>query len=282
MKKRLFILLICLALCCQSAAGSANLLAREARADASATAGPTGTPTNTPSPSPSDTPAPEPTATPEPTAAPEPTPDPARPMVALTFDDGPNPRKTAPLLDLLEQYHIKATFYVLGTSLTEETSPLLQRMVDQGCEIGIHGLTHSKIENVTPGTLTNWLLEVGAMISDRVDGGYTPRTMRPPGGHFSQTVKEVTQALGISIVLWSVDTEDWRNNRETVLKILRNQTQNGSIILCHDKGRKTQQALEIFIPELLAQGYDFVTVSELLSRHGAPAEPGTVYYSMDP
>ena len=203
-------------------------------------------------------------------------------MVALTFDDGPNPRKTAPLLDLLEQYHIKATFYVLGTSLTEETSPLLQRMVDQGCEIGIHGLTHGKIDHLIPTSLTKKLLDMSAMISERIEGGYTPRTMRPPGGHLSQTVKNVTRELGISIVLWSVDTEDWRNGQDAVLRILRNKTRDGSIILCHDKGGRTQQALEIFIPELLAKGYEFVTVSELLSRHGTPAEPGTVYLCMDP
>ena len=288
MKKRFFILLICLVLCCQSVASSVTPLAREARADASAIAGPTAAPTDTPAPAPSYTPAPEPTDTPEatdapePTATPEPTPDPARPMVALTFDDGPHPLKTAPLLDLLEQYHIKATFYVLGTSLTEETSPLLQRMVDQGCEIGIHGLTHGKIDHLIPTSLTKKLLDMSAMISERVEGGYTPRTMRPPGGHLSQTVKKVTLELGISIVLWSVDTKDWKNNLDTVLKILRSKTRDGSIILCHDKGSGTQQALEIFIPELLAQGYDFVTVSELLSRHGTPAEPGAVYLCMDP
>ena len=95
-------------------------------------------------------------------------------------------------------------------------------------------------------------------------------------------MKKVTRELGISIVLWSVDTKDWKNNLDTVLKILRSKTRDGSIILCHDKGSGTQQALEIFIPELLAQGYDFVTVSELLSRHGTPAEPGAVYLCMDP
>ena len=171
---------------------------------------------------------------------------------------------------------------MLGTSLTEETSPLLQRMVDQGCEIGIHGLTHGKIDHLIPTSLTKKLLDMSAMISERVEGGYTPRTMRPPGGHLSQTVKKVTRELGISIVLWSVDTKDWKNNLDTVLKILRSKTRDGSIILCHDKGSGTQQALEIFIPELLAQGYDFVTVSELLSRHGTPAEPGAVYLCMDP
>ena len=78
------------------------------------------------------------------------------------------------------------------------------------------------------------------------------------------------------------DTEDWRNGQDAVLRILRNKTRDGSIILCHDKGGRTQQALEIFIPELLAKGYEFVTVSELLSRHGTPAEPGAVYLCMDP
>lgn len=251
---------------------------------------PTAAPTAVPTPEPTAEPTPEPTAeptatpepTPEPTATPEPTKDPARLMVALTFDDGPHPKKTAPLLDLLEQYHIRATFFVLGTSINGETSPLLQRMVDMGCEIGIHGLTHGKIDNLIPSSLRSKLQKMSQIISDEIEGGYTPKLMRPPGGHFSQSTKTVTAELGLPIIMWSVDTEDWRNPKDKVLRILRNQTKNGSIILCHDKGNSTQAALEIFIPELLEQGYEFVTVSELLARHGTPAEPGAVYLCMDP
>ena len=202
-------------------------------------------------------------------------------MVALTFDDGPNPVKTAPLLDLLEKYGAKATFFVLGTSLTEETSPLLQRMVDLGCEIGIHGLTHGKMTRQSEAYLEKTYLEMSAMISERVEGGYTPRLMRPPGGNFNQNVRDVTKKLGLSVVMWSVDTKDWRNGRNTMLKILRTETRDGSIVLCHDKGNRTRDVMEVIIPELLEKGFDLVTVSELLSRHGGP-QPGKVYYSVKP
>ncbi len=216
------------------------------------------------------------------TPAPEPTPDPNRPMVALTFDDGPNPTKTAPLLDLLEKYHVKATFFVLGTSISETTRPLLQRMVDQGCEIGIHGLDHSRMDKISAKNLKRKLTEVTAIISDQIEGGYTPRLMRPPGGHCNGTLQAVTKELGLPVILWSVDTLDWKSGRDAVLKALRNKTRDGSIILCHDKGYGTLEALEAFLPQLLSQGYDLVTVSELLARHGDPVEPGVVYRSVAP
>lgn len=293
MKKKLIIPLLCFVLCCcQRTASRPASPAQETLVDAPATAAPTAAPTASPSPAPTPTPAPtqsptpEPTPTeeptPEPTATPEPTKDPNRPMVALTFDDGPHPVKTAPLLDLLERYHVKATFFVLGTSISEETAPLLQRMVDMGCEIGIHGLTHGRIDQLIAPSLKKKLLDMSEVISSHIEGGYTPKLMRPPGGHYSKTVKNVTRELGLSVIMWSVDTEDWRNNQETVLRILNRMTKDGAIILCHDKGHGTMQALEIFLPQLLEQGYELVTVSELLERHGTPPEPGTVYFSVDP
>ena len=200
-------------------------------------------------------------------------------MIALTFDDGPNPERTAPILDLLEQYHIPATFFVLGTSINETTSPLLQRMADMGCEIGIHGLTHSSMDAFSPLSLEKQLLEMKTIISDRIEGGYTPRLMRPPGGHYNDEVIAVAKRTELVLVMWSVDTLDWQVGKDEGLQKVKRDTKNGSIILCHDRGSGTLAAATEFIPYLLEQGYDFVTVSELLARYGAPAQPGTVYSS---
>ena len=110
-----------------------------------ATPAPTPIPTPTPSPVPTPTPMPEPTPTLEPTPTPEPTMDPNRLMVALTFDDGPNLEFTPQVLDLLEAYDVEGTFFVVGYHLTEESKPILQRMADLGCDIGMHGLNHTKM-----------------------------------------------------------------------------------------------------------------------------------------
>ena len=101
---------------------------------------PTGIPVPTPTPVPTDTPSPEPTETPEPT------PDPNRQMVALTFDDGPNSAYTMRFLDILEKYGVPGTFFVIGTNLDDQKAPqILQRMIELGCEIGMHDLRHSDL-----------------------------------------------------------------------------------------------------------------------------------------
>ena len=240
------------------------------------TLAPTAVPTDTPEPSPAPTPSP----TPEPTATPEPTPDPDRPMVALTFDDGPRENGTAHILDLLEQYGGRATFFVLGVVIKEETAPLLQRMVDLGCEIGIHGLDHSKISKMSYENQVRRLTKAKTIISERIEGGYEPRIMRPPGGSNSRVVERAAGDMGLSVILWSVDTADWKSaNPEAILKICRQQIKNGSIVLFHDKLKATGVAMERLLPWLQEQGYELVTVSELLESRGVPLEPGRTYQS---
>ena len=300
--KKWLIVLLCVALCCQGPVrkGSARESGPVAAASPAASDGSSAVPTSlpapaptvtqapadTPTPAPADTPEPTPaptdTPTPEPTCTPDPTPTPHRLMVALTFDDGPNPEKTGPILDFLEECHGKATFFVLGTSINDKTSPLLQRMVDMGCEIGIHGLDHRRIDVVSPKNLEKHLRQMSAIISERIEGGYTPRLMRPPGGHYSESVGTVAKEVGLAVILWSVDTLDWKVNQDEVLLRLNNLTKDGAIILCHDKGHGTLKALQTFVPQLLEQGYELVTVSELIARNGASVQPGGIYYSVDP
>ena len=203
-------------------------------------------------------------------------------MVALTFDDGPNSEKTKPVLDILDQYHVKATFFVLGVAINEKTGPLLQRMVDMGCEIGIHGLDHRIVDRVAAKNLKMHLQQASAIISQQIEGGYTPKLMRPPAGRYSSSVLRVAEEEGLALIMWSVDTKDWKNRRDKILYILQSQTQDGAIILFHDKGSWTPDVLKQYIPLLLEQGYDLVTVSELIARNGASVVPGTVYRSVEP
>ena len=203
-------------------------------------------------------------------------------MVALTFDDGPNLTLTVPVLEKLEQYHVKATFYVLGSAITEKSGYMLQMMVDGGHEIGVHGLNHDKMTEFSGRKNAERLLKTCEEISGWIEGGYQPKTMRPPGGSINGHVQSGAKKAGLAVIKWSVDTADWKTqNVKKIMEVVKKRTKNGSIILCHDHHQPTLDALDEMIPWLLEQGYDLVTVSELLESTGTPLEPGKVYYSKE-
>ncbi len=237
-------------------------------------------PTLPPTPSPTPEPTPEPTPTPTPT--PEPTKDPNRLMVALTFDDGPNMNCTMPVLDKLEQYHVKATFYVLGSAINDKNGYMLQRMVDLGCEIGVHGRNHDNMTTFTASQNAKRMLATCDEISSWIEGGYRPTTVRPPGGSYNGSVLRGAKEAGLAVVKWSVDTADWKTqNAGKIMEVVKKKTQNGSIILCHDRHKPTVDALDQIIPWLLEQGYELVTVTELLTSTGEPLEAGKLYTKKD-
>ena len=241
---------------------------------------PTEAPTEEPTPEPTESPTPEPTE--EPTPTPEPTKDPNRPMVALTFDDGPNMNLTIPVLEKLEQYHVKATFYVLCPAFNETTVPMLQMMVDGGHEIGVHGLTHELMTHFTRAENAQRLTKACETISGWIEGGYQPKTMRPPGGSNNGNVKNGAKDAGLAVIIWSVDTLDWyTQDVKKIMDVVKKETKDGAIILCHDHHKPTLDALDEMIPWLLEQGYDLVTVSELLESTGKPLEPGKLYFQKE-
>lgn len=226
---------------------------------------------------------PVPTPTPEP--APEPTPtapalpsaavDSSRPMLALTFDDGPSAH-TQRLLDAFETHGGKGTFYVVGNML-DKRADTLRRTAEAGHEIGGHSWNHRQLTKLNRQELIDQFMSTRAKIYDIT--GVDPTTMRPPYGSFNAQVKEVAGELGIALVNWSVDTLDWKHkNADTVYRAIMDQARDGAIILCHDLHKTTVDALERAIPDLLARGYQLVTVSELLAAGGRSLTPGQVYY----
>ena len=227
------------------------------------------TPTDTPTFAPTDEPTPVPTETP--------TRDPNRPMVALTFDDGPNREFTPQVLDLLERYGAKATFFVVGANLSESTKPILQRMVDMGCDVGMHGLTHTDMRKFSIASNTKRFERMRGLISDQIAGGYETHLLRPPYGAINDKVKKACKAAEVASIRWSVDTMDWSNkNPKKILKIVKQETENGAIILFHDRLATTVEALEPVLLWLVEQGYELVTVTELLES-AAPIEYGRDY-----
>ena len=229
-------------------------------------------PTPVPTPEPTATPTPAPTS--EPTPTPEPTKDPHRPMVALTFDDGPNLTLTEPVLEKLREYNVVATFFLLASAINDKTGPMLQHMVDQGCEIGVHGLNHNRMVNFSSSINAKRLKAAAKEISGWIEGGYQPHTMRPPGGKYNSDVLQGAKSAEMAVILWSVDTLDWKTqNVKKIMDVVKADTTDGAIILCHDHHKPTLDALDEMIPWLLEQGYELVTVSELLES----SEQGLVY-----
>lgn len=198
--------------------------------------------------------------------------DPSKPMIALTFDDGPNYKTTKRLLDILEQYNAKATFFMVGNRTQGKNAELLKREIEMGCELGNHTYDHSHYgKNVTKEDIVK-----SAEAIKKASGQY-PTAFRCTGGIISD---EIRKNSGAPIYYWSVDTEDWKSrNTDAVAHKLLSQVSNGDIILMHDIYETTIDAVEKVMPELVKRGYQFVTVSELMEANGIQTENGKQYFS---
>ncbi|QAY68509.1 polysaccharide deacetylase family protein [Paenibacillus protaetiae] len=189
--------------------------------------------------------------------------------IALTFDDGPFPESTEPILDLLKQYHAKATFFVVGNR-AEKFPDTVKREVEEGHEIANHTFTHLYLKANNSGSVQDEILRTEHSIEHLT--GKKTLLFRPPGGVYNEQMVQMAKRNGYTVVLWSwhQDTNDWRKPgvRYIVNKVLKN-ARNGDIILMHDyvpSSLQTLEAMKIILPELSRRGFQMVTVSELL--HG--------------
>ena len=182
-----------------------------------------------------------------------------RKVVALTFDDGPNPTTTNQALDTLSKYGIKATFFVLGKNVSGNEE-ILKRMKADGHVIGNHSWSHPVLSKLS-------LDEAKKQITDTEDAlakvlGSSSKLMRPPYGAITDDIRN---SLNLSFIMWDVDSLDWKSKNETaILTEVQRQVKNGSIILMHDIHAETVHALPKVIDYLKEQGYEFVTVPEML------------------
>ena len=206
--------------------------------------------------------------------------DPAKPMIALTFDDGPS-EETDRILRVLTQYGGRATFCVIGNKV-ETYGDVIKRTIAQGSEIACHTWSHPHFDRVSSSVVKPQIQKVLDAVRE-LTGGYEIKVLRPPYGTVTGTVRSVCREFGLVIAKWKVDTEDWtyRNANRTYRAIVRN-AQNGVIVLCHDIYATTAEAVERAIPELVEKGYQLVTVSELLSFHKGGVEAGKIYTHIDP
>lgn len=208
--------------------------------------------------------------------------DPAKPMIALTFDDGPGER-TMDLLNALEKYKVHATFFMCGTSLSKtsiDADAILKKMEAIGCDTSNHTMTHSKLDSLSPEQIVSEVQGVSNIISSHI--GHGAVSLRPPYGsgiHEDKVIKNV----GLPMIYWSVDTLDWKTkSKEETVKSVLSEARDGSIILMHDIHEWSVEAAIEVIPQLIEKGYQLVTVSELAAARGITLQPGVTYFNFYP
>lgn len=198
-------------------------------------------------------------------------------LVCFTFDDGPYAPVTNKILDTLEKYNGRATFFVVGDR-TDTYSDEIIRASKMGCEIGTHTYSHVNLNSLSVPEMQEEIKKSCDAISKYT--GKKVKVLRPPEGAANDTVKA---NVGMPMVLWSVDSRDWDyRNADKDYQTVMDNVFDGSIVLMHDLYPETADAVARLIPELAKQGYKFVTFSELMKIRGVDVEPGEKYFSATP
>ncbi len=210
-------------------------------------------------------------------------------LVALTFDDGPHKTYTNRILDILEENHASASFFIVGYNI-ENNIETIKRIAESGSEVANHSLSHKWLTKLKPEEIEAEVNGPNEIV--RTQTGEEIRLFRAPGGHF----KGVTDKVGMPLIQWSIDTEDWKfkdaahkgrteEQREADLKMIADrvvdEAQKGDIILMHDIYDFTADLCEIVVPRLVEKGFRIVSVSEMYEAYGKELEPGKVYYGID-
>lgn len=200
--------------------------------------------------------------------------DPNKKMVALTFDDGPG-RYTKTIVNCLKKNDAHATFFVVGSSV-DSYRDSVKYAYKAGCEIGSHSYNHSDLAKLSAKDVKAQMSDTDKKIKKAT--GKKATLMRPPYGSVGKTV---SANVGKPMILWSIDTLDWktRNTQKTVDAVMKN-VKDGDIVLMHDIHEPTKDAALKIIPKLKAQGYQLVTVSELAKYRGYSLQKGQKYFSL--
>lgn len=197
-----------------------------------------------------------------------------RKYVALTFDDGPRRDTTERLLDGLRERGASATFFLVGEQIDANTD-LVERMRDEGHQVGNHTWSHVKLQGTSAVRLKEEVGKTDAKLRDVLgEGTYW---VRPPYGLLNEAQDRL---FSVPLVHWSVDPEDWKlRNADADVKAVLSKVQPWDIILMHDSVPASVDAALRIVDTLEAQGYEFVTVEELLALNGVKAQAGVQYRS---
>lgn len=213
--------------------------------------------------------------------------DPNKPMVALTFDDGPKPGITDKILDVLEQYNARATFFVLGWRFGREgKEDILRRAVSLGCEIGNHTWSHDRLPGQNYVAVRNEIRNTNKVVFDIT--GVQPHCFRPPGGQNTYEAMRVARENDMVVVLWSQSGNVHEGDPNKIAQNVEKQIvdgdvlEDGDIVLLHDTHVSMVDAVKIIVPKLIDEGYQLVTVWELLNCADQPPVYGRVYDRQGP
>lgn len=194
------------------------------------------------------------------------------PYIAMTFDDGPNPETTPRLLKMLEQRGIKATFFVLGSRAVASPN-IIKQMIAQGHEVANHSWDHPQLPKIPVAAADKQIADTNAVIEQIT--GLKIHNVRPPYGAMTPALRaHLREKFGSTFIYWSVDPLDWKDRNPTIIhdRILKN-VHPGAIILSHDIHPTTVDAMPKTLDDLIAKGYKFVTVSQLIAMNKAMPEP---------
>ena len=224
------------------------------------------------------------------TPAPEPTPDltrqnalergidPNKPMIALTFDDGPKP-ETRLVLEALNKHGARATFFILGQNI-EGNEEMLKQIAEGGHQIGVHAWSHVNLNNISETAVRSQMTRTMDKVQEIT--GVQVTMMRPPYGTTNRVSRRPLKELGLPVILWTVDSLDWQSrSTSATIASIRTKAANGVIVLCHDIWTTTGRAMETIVPELIEKGYQLVTVAEMMSFRNEPLNPGWEYSYLD-
>jgi len=197
--------------------------------------------------------------------------DPNKPMIALTYDDGPG-KYTGQILSVLDKYDAHATFFVVGRNVANN-SAALKRAYNLGCEIGNHSYTHPSLTSLGNSELASQVNRTDNAVKKVI--GVAPALLRPPYGAQNERVRS---RVNKSFIMWSVDTRDWehRSVSKNIASVKAN-AKDGAVILMHDIHKSTADAAESIVSYLTKKGYQLVTVSELAYYKGYKLKNGKSY-----
>ena len=188
--------------------------------------------------------------------------DSVKKMVALCFDDGPGTDSTKKLVEGLKKRGAKATFFELG-QMIEENHDMCKLIADSGCEIGIHGYDHTTFPSLGLDGTKKQVNDTAALIEKYT--GKKPTHVRPPEGSYNDDIQKLLKDMGYDMIMWNVDTIDWktRDAGAVYTAVVNNGADGGDILCLHDIYGTTADGVLQAVDELMAKGYQFVTISEL-------------------
>nr|WP_125143659.1 polysaccharide deacetylase family protein [Clostridium transplantifaecale] len=199
--------------------------------------------------------------------------DPSKPMIALTFDDGPYAPVGNRIMDSMEKYNGRATFFVVGNRVADYKTEI-KRMHDNGHEIANHTYDHKYLNRLSADEIVSQVELCNQAVAAIT--GESPRLVRLPGGSKNSTVLD---NVHYPIILWNIDTLDWKTkSADKAAEAVLGKVKDGDIILMHELYNSSGDAAVRIIPALSEQGYQFVTVSELIRFRGG-VKNGGIYYS---